>query len=154
VVNLAPDAEVLTADAVRLGLRATDKLDAIGQCGRLLLEIGAVAEPYPAAMLERESSVSTYIGEGVAIPHGTDAARQFVLRTSLAVLQFPDGVDWDGNDVNLCIAIAADGDQHIQLLSALANVLLQPEKAALLRGATDVHTVLTLLHPTDEETPV
>src|SRR5215472_4827177 len=69
VVNLA--AEVLGADAVRLGRAAADKRDAIDQCGRLLVEIGAVEEPYRAAMHEREESMPTYIGEGVAIPHGT-----------------------------------------------------------------------------------
>jgi mannitol/fructose-specific phosphotransferase system IIA component len=150
VVNLA-DAEVLTADAVRLGLHAADKHDAISQCGRLLLALGAVEEPYLPAMHEREKSMSTYIGEEVAIPHGTDPSRRHVLRTALGVLQFPDGVDWDGNRVRLCIAIAADGDQHVALLSSLATILLTPGKAELLRTATDVATVLQLLHSTDEE---
>jgi PTS system mannitol-specific IIA component/phosphocarrier protein FPr len=144
-------ADVLTADAVRLGLRAADKHDAISQCGQVLLAIGAVEAPYLPAMHERETSISTYIGEQVAIPHGTDASRAHVLRTAIAVLQFPDGVDWDGNDVRLCIAIAADGDQHVKLLSALATILLTPGKGEQLRGATDVATVLTLLHQTDEE---
>jgi mannitol/fructose-specific phosphotransferase system IIA component len=151
VVNLAADSRVLTADAVRLGLRATGKADAISQCGRVLLALGAVEEPYLAAMHERETSVSTYIGEEVAIPHGTDPSRQHVLRTALAVLQFPDGVDWDGNRVRLCIAIAADGNQHVGLLSALATILLTPGKAEELRTATDVAVVLALLHSTDEE---
>jgi len=146
-------ADVLTPAAVRLGRTAIDKRDAIDQCGRLLVEIGAVEPPYLAAMHEREESMPTYIGEGVAIPHGTDESRRHVLRTALGVLQFPDGVDWDGNRVTVCITIAADGDQHIKLLSALAAVLLDPVKAAQLRGAMDVETVLSLLTPTDEETP-
>jgi mannitol/fructose-specific phosphotransferase system IIA component len=149
VVNLAAD--VLAPAAVRLGRTATDKRDAIDQCGRVLVEIGAVEAPYQAAMHEREKSMPTYIGEGVAIPHGTDESRRYVLRTALGVLQFPDGVDWDGNRVTVCIAIAADGDEHIKLLSALAAVLLDPAKAARLRGATDVETVLSLLNPTEDE---
>ncbi|HEX4724571.1 MAG TPA: PTS sugar transporter subunit IIA [Pseudonocardiaceae bacterium] len=149
MVNLA--AEVLTADAVRLGRTAVDKNDAVSQCGALLVEIGAVEPPYQAAMHEREASMPTYIGEGVAIPHGTDESRRHVLRTALGVLQFPAGVDWDGNEVTVCIAIAADGDQHIRLLSALAVVLLDPAKAARLRNADDVDTVLELLTK-DEET--
>jgi mannitol/fructose-specific phosphotransferase system IIA component len=151
VGNLAADPGVLTADAVRLGLRATDKADAISQCGRVLLELGAVEEPYLAAMHERETSVSTYIGEEVAIPHGTDPSRRHVLRTALAVLQFPDGVDWDGNRVRLCIAIAADCNQHVALLSSLATILLTPGKAEELRTATEVAAVLALLHSSDEE---
>jgi mannitol/fructose-specific phosphotransferase system IIA component len=142
---------VLTADAVRLGLTATDKADAISQCGRVLLEVGAVEEPYLPAMHERETSMTTYIGEEVAIPHGTDPSRRHVLRTALAVLQFPDGIDWDGNRVRLCIAIAADGNQHVALLSSLATILLTPGRAEELRTATDVGTVLTLLHSSDEE---
>ena len=144
MVNLA--AEVLTPAAVRLGRAAVDKRDAIDQCGALLIEIGAVEPAYRAAMHEREASMPTYIGEGVAIPHGTDESRRHVLRTALGVLQFPDGVDWDGNRVTVCIAIAADGDQHIKLLSALAVVLLDPVKAARLRAADDVETVLSLLN--------
>ncbi|HEX4701369.1 MAG TPA: PTS sugar transporter subunit IIA [Pseudonocardiaceae bacterium] len=136
---------VLTADAVRLGLRATDKWDAIGQCGRVLLAVGAVDEPYLPAMLARETAISTYIGAGVAIPHGTDPARAHVRRTALAFLQFPDGVDWDGNRVTLCIAIAADGDEHVALLSSLATILLDADAADALRRASDVDTVLTLL---------
>jgi PTS system mannitol-specific IIA component/phosphocarrier protein FPr len=144
-------ADVLTADAVRLGLTATDKHDVIRQCGQVLLELGAVAQPYLPAMHEREQSVSTYVGEEVAIPHGTDAARAHVLSTRIAVLQFPDGVDWDGNQVRLAIPIAADGDEHVRLLSSLATILLTPGKAEELRTATDVATVLALLHATDEE---
>ncbi|HVV24640.1 MAG TPA: PTS sugar transporter subunit IIA [Pseudonocardiaceae bacterium] len=142
---------VLTAGGVRLGLTATDKHDVIAQCGRVLLELGAVAEPYLPAMHEREASVSTYVGEEVAIPHGTDEARRHVLRTSIAVLQFPDGVDWDGNRVRLAIPIAADGNQHVTLLSSLATILLTPGRAEELRTATDVDVVLRLLHSTDEE---
>lgn len=148
MVNLA--AEVLTAGAVRLGRTAADKNDAIDQCGALLVDIGAVEPPYLAAMHEREASMPTYIGEGVAIPHGTDESRRHVLRTALGVLQFPDGVDWDGNEVILCITIAAEGDQHMKLLSALAAVLLDPAKAARLRNADEVDTVLELLTQDEE----
>lgn len=148
---MAGEPGVLTADGVRLGLTATDKHDVISQCGRVLLELGAVAEPYLPAMHEREASISTYVGEEVAIPHGTDAARAHVLRTAIAVLQFPDGVDWDGNRVRLAIPIAADGDQHVKLLSSLATILLTPGRAEELRSATDVAAVLDLLHSTDEE---
>ncbi len=87
-------ASVLGADAVRLGLTAADKEDALRQCGAVLVEIGAVEPPYAEAILERERSVSTYMGEGVAIPHGTDESRMHINRAALAFLQFPDG--WTG----------------------------------------------------------
>ena len=148
---LSPDTtQVLVADAVRLGLSATDKLDALRQCGAVLVDIGAASEQYAAAILEREDSVSTYLGEGVAIPHGTDASRAYINRAALAVLQFPDGVDWNGKPVRLCVAIASRSDEHIAILQSLAMVLSDKDKAARLRNAHDVDEVLALLAPTDD----
>ena len=137
--------EVLSKDAIRLGLSAVDKWDAVRQAGALLDELGAVEPGYPAAMLERERSVSTYVGEGVAIPHGTDASRALVRRTTLGVLQFPAGVDWNGQRVTLCVAIAAKGDEHVAVLSALAQILMEPDKAAVLRTSSTVDEVYQML---------
>ncbi|HZJ07878.1 MAG TPA: PTS sugar transporter subunit IIA [Nocardioidaceae bacterium] len=142
---------ILTADAVRLGLTAEDKLDALRQCGEVLVSIGAATQEYSAAILEREESVSTYMGEGTAIPHGTDASRAHIKRAALAVLQFPDGVDWSGNQVQLCVAIASRSDEHLTILQALAGVLSDSTKARSLRETTSVDKVLELLAPEDEE---
>jgi mannitol/fructose-specific phosphotransferase system IIA component len=138
-------ADVLSRNGIRLALTASDKWDAIRQSGELLTELGAVEPGYPEAMLERERSVSTYVGEGVAIPHGTDASRALVRRTTLGVLQFPDGVDWDGQPVTICVAIAARGDEHVTVLSALAQILMEPEQAERLRGSSNVDEVFQLL---------
>ena len=148
-VTPPPSAGVLSRDAVRLAQHATDKWDALRQSGALLEELGAVDDGYAAAILEREGQISTYMGEGVSIPHGTDAARALVRRTALGFLQYPDGVDWDGETVYLCIPIAASGDEHVGVLSALAEVLVDGDSAARLREATDVETVLALLNPAD-----
>ncbi|RZS39222.1 PTS system IIA component (Fru family) [Herbihabitans rhizosphaerae] len=143
-------ADVLPKNGIRLGLTAADKWDAIRQSGALLDELGAVEPGYAETMLEREKSVSTHIGEGVAIPHGTDASRALVRRTTLGVLQFPDGVDWDGNPVTICVAIAAKGDEHVAVLSALARILMDPKQAERLRTSTDVDVVHALLAPIGE----
>jgi mannitol PTS system EIIA component len=140
-------ADLLTVDAIRLAQRASDRDDAIRQCGQTLVEVGAVAPAYVAAMLERERSISTYVGEGVAIPHATLAGKADVLRDALAVVRFPDGVDWDGEQVQVCVAIAAIGDGHVELLSELAQVLLDPDRARRLREATRPEDVLQLLAP-------
>lgn len=140
------DHEVLPLAGIRLGLHATDKWDAIRQSGAVLAELDAVEPGYPETMLERERSVSTYIGEGVAIPHGTDASRALVRHTTLGVLQFPSGVDWDGQPVRICVAIAAKGDEHVAVLSGLAQILMDPARAEQLRSATsaeDVHELLS-----------
>ncbi len=154
--NRPPAAGVLVRDAIRLAQHATDKWDALRQSGALLEQLGAVDPGYAAAILERESQISTYMGEGVSIPHGTDHARALVRRTALGFIQYPDGVDWDGESVYLCIPIAASGDEHVGVLSALAEILVDPDSAATLREASDVDVVLALLTsvgaPAAEET--
>lgn len=138
---------VLNADAVRLGRTARDRADAIDQCGALLVELGAVEPGYVGAMHEREASIPTFVGEGVAIPHGTDASRVLVRKAALAVVQFPDGVDWGEATVHVAIGIAASGEEHLRVLSSLAGVLTDPEKALRLRSAEDPDEVLELLAP-------
>lgn len=143
--------ELLDRDAIRLTERATDQTEAIRRCGTVLVEAGAVQPAYVEAMLDRERSISTYVGEGVAIPHGTLASKDVVLRDALAVLRFPDGVDWAGQQVTVCVAIAARGDGHVALLAELAELLLDPEKAQALRDATDPDDVLALMTPVRED---
>jgi PTS system mannitol-specific IIA component len=133
--------------AIRLDVHATDRDSAIRACGEVLVDIGAVEPAYVDAMLERERSISTYVGEGVAIPHATLAGKSAVRRDALAVLRFPDGVDWGGEPVVVCVAIAAIGDGHVEILSELAQILLEPDRARELRDATRPGDVLRLLAP-------
>jgi mannitol/fructose-specific phosphotransferase system IIA component len=151
---LSPDTgatSVLGAEAVRLGLKAADKEDALLQCGAVLVEIGAADPAYADAILEREQSVSTYMGEGFAIPHGTDASRDHINRAALAFLQFPDGVDWNGKECFVCIAIASKSNEHIGILQALAMVLSDKDSAKRLRETYNVDEVLELLAPDEDE---
>lgn len=145
-VPVPADASILGAESVLLGCTARDQADAIDQVGRKLVELGAVEPGYLDAMHERERSVSTYLGESVAIPHGTHVSRRLVKRTALAILQFLDGVDWDGNDVRLCVGIAAKGSEQVGILSSLARILMDGEQARLLREAPDAETILRLLN--------
>jgi PTS system mannitol-specific IIA component len=144
--------ELLSGDAVRLGLRASDRFDAVRLSGDVLVEIGAVDPPYIDAMLKREEQISTSLGEGFAIPHGTDESRRWIHETRLAFLQFPDGVDWGDDKVVVCIGIAALGDEHVGLLARLAEVLVVPEQAARLRMAERIEDVLSILSSPLEET--
>ena len=146
-----PLTELLAEQSINLTAVATDRDDAIRQAGEALVAIGAVDPSYIDAMFERENSVSTFMGEGVAIPHGTLAGKDSVKADALVLLRFPDGVDWDGNDVRLAFGIAARGNGHIALLSQLATVLLEPEKAEALRNATTTEQVYALLASDDEE---
>ncbi|GAA1712008.1 PTS sugar transporter subunit IIA [Nonomuraea bangladeshensis] len=134
--------DLLDPRAVLLHERAPDREAAIRRCGRALVEVGAVTEPYVAAMLERERSISTYVGEGVAIPHGTNASKDAILRDALCFVRFPDGVDWDGEQVTVCVGIAAREGGHVPLLAALAEILMDPDRARTLREATEVARVM------------
>ena len=145
-----PLTELLAEASINLDASAADRDDAIRQAGAALLAVGAIDPSYIDAMLELENSVSTFVGEGVAIPHGTLAGKDAVKSDALSLLRFPDGVDWDGNDVRIAIGIAAKGNGHIALLSQLATILLEPEKAEALRNATTTDEVYALL-ATDEE---
>jgi PTS system mannitol-specific IIA component/phosphocarrier protein FPr len=145
--------ELLAPKAIRLGLHASDRFDAVRQSGDVLVEIGAVEPEYIEAMLERERSMSTALGEGFAIPHGTDDSRRWIRETRLAFLQFPQGIDWVDDRVTVCVAIAAVGDEHVGVLARLAQVLVVPEQAARLRTAQRVADVLAILEAPLEEAP-
>ncbi|WP_433469346.1 PTS sugar transporter subunit IIA [Spirillospora sp. CA-128828] len=152
-------AGLLAPEAIRLDARARGRDHAIRICGQVLVDAGAVEPAYVDAMLERERSISTYLGEGVAIPHGTSGGRDLIHRDALAVVRFPDGADWGGDTVTVCIAIAARGDGHIEILAELAQVLMDPDRARALREATEPEQVLALLspqeqQPTEQEHPV
>ena len=144
---------MLSAEAVRLGLSATDKEDALRQCGAVLVEIGAAGPAYVDAMLEREQSVSTYMGEGVAIPHGTDASSEHINRAALAFLQFPDGVDWNGKE---CQRLHRDRQQERRARRHPAVAGDGAERPRRRRSACarppSVDEVLELLAPRDDET--
>lgn len=141
------DGGLLEPRAIRLGEHVADRTEAVRRCGQVLVEIGAVEPSYIDAMLEREHDISTYVGEGVTIPHATAAGKQAVLRDALAVVKLAEPVDWEGNAVSVCVAIAARGDGHLAILAELAEILLDPQRARALREADGVDTVLRLLRP-------
>ncbi|MFI6179561.1 PTS sugar transporter subunit IIA [Nonomuraea sp. NPDC051191] len=133
---------LLDRRAILLHESASSREEAVRRCGQVLVDVGAVAQPYVEAMLERERTISTYVSEEVAIPHGTAASKQDVARDAICVVRFPGGIDWDGERVTLCVGIAAAGDGHVPLLAALAEILLDPDRARALREATDPAQVL------------
>lgn len=137
---------ILPPSAVRVGARAADRTDAIRQVGGLLVESGFAAAAYVDGMLARERIVSTYLGNGVAIPHGEDAGRRHIHRTGLAVLQLPDGVEWEpGERAYLVIGIAANSDEHIDVLSRLADAIEDPDAAGLLARTSDPGVIVERL---------
>lgn len=115
---------VLSLETVRLGQQAAGRDEAIDLVGQMLFEGGYVQPAYVASMKARELTMSTYVGNGVAIPHGTFEDKTLILATGIAVAQFPHGVNWDGSNVAyLVVGIAAVRDEHIGVLANLARVL-------------------------------
>ena len=106
--------------------------------GELLVESGYVDPDYVDAMLDREKEMSTYIGEGVAIPHGVGAAKKKIKKTGISILQFPDGVDFEGETAYLVIGIAGVGNEHLKVLANLSELIEEDTGAEKLRTTDDL----------------
>jgi PTS system mannitol-specific IIA component len=119
---------VLSEDTIILNARVDDKESAIKLAGQLLVNNGFVEEAYIEKMLEREALTSTYIGNHVAIPHGTEDAKKAVKASGISIVQIPEGVDFGENNVaKLVIGIAGKDNEHLQILSKIAIVCSEPE---------------------------
>ncbi len=104
--------------------------------GNQLVQAGAVHPDYVPAMHKREQDIGTYITEGVAIPHGTEASRSLVRKAAIVVLKIPHGIEWNnGNKVYLAFGIAGSEEEHIDLLGELAAILMDAEQKAELMAA-------------------
>jgi len=136
----------LAREAVITGLPSVSKKEAIEYVGSLLVERGHVDESYVAAMLEREETVSTFLGNGVAMPHGTFESKEAVKSTGIVVAQYPQGIDWGVGTAHLVIGLGAVGDDHVQILSHIAEVLQDEETAEELwttENAEHLYSVLS-----------
>lgn len=139
----------LDASNVFLARKATNKEEAILFAGQKLVEAGYVEEGYVPAMLEREKLVSTYLGEGIAVPHGTIEAKDKVIKTGIAFCQYPEGVRFTDDEdgvAKLVIGIAAQGDEHIQVITAITNALDDEEAINTLVSTQDVEKVLAIIN--------
>ena len=145
--------EVLAASSVRIGATAPDLDAAIDIVGDMLVASGAVLGEYVTEMHARERIVSTYLGNGIALPHGTNEGRTAVRRTSLAVAQFPAGVPWGEERAYIVIGLAALAEEHIGVLSRLATILGDEELCRRLARTTDADEIYRTLSQGDDEAP-
>jgi phosphocarrier protein FPr len=137
---------ILSKDRISLQASAADKVDAIRKAGELLVRTSCVLPEYVDGMLTREQSMSTSLGNGVAIPHGMDTNRNHVLQTGISILQLSEGVEWDeGDKVFMVIGIAASSDEHVGVLANLAEVVDNEETLAELLRTNDPDVVLKYL---------
>ena len=132
--------------AVRIGATPSNKADAIRQVGELLVGCGNIEPGYVASMLAREKIANTFLGNGIAIPHGIPKDRELIRKTGVAVLQVPAGVEWNaGETVQLVVGIAAKSDEHLEILANLTDVLSEPDEAARLAATEDAADIVARL---------
>jgi len=137
--------QVIIADGIKLGQKPVTKEEAIQAAGELLAKLGYVDGSYVDAMQEREKLVTTYMGMGVAIPHGTTQAKGTVKKTGIVLLQYPEGVDFGSEKAQLVFGIAGIGDEHLDLLSKLCTLLEDEALLETLKTTDDVEWVLEQL---------
>ncbi|HCW7399815.1 TPA: PTS sugar transporter subunit IIA [Staphylococcus aureus] len=112
--------ELFSNDNIFFNVNVNSQNEAIEKAGKALVDSGAVTDAYIQAMKDREQVVSTFMGNGLAIPHGTDEAKTNVIHSGLTLLQIPEGVDWDGEVVKVVVGIAGKDGEHLDLLSKIA----------------------------------
>lgn len=136
--------ELLLRENIRVNCKADTQEQVIRQVGQMLVDSGYVKQSYVDGMVEREKTFSTFMGNGLALPHGVEAAKKEIKSSGIAVMTFPEGTDWDGNKVNVVIGIVGVGEEHLDILSVIADKMMD-ETAAEKLATGDVDTVYEIL---------
>lgn len=144
-LSALPKKKVINAQGVKLNLPSVTKEEAIRAAGELLVSQGCVEPAYVDAMLDREKLVSTYMGMGLAIPHGTTQAKETVKKTGIVFTQYPEGVYFGEEKAQLVIGIAGVGDEHLELLAKICEALEDEEVLEKMKTTSDVDWILEQL---------
>ena len=139
------DSQILTLSQVRIHSGSATQDEALTEAAEILGQAGAVTGEYLSAMKEREATVSTYMGNELAIPHGTNDAKSAVKASALSVTRYDGGVDWSGEKVTFVIGIAGVGDEHLEILSKIAQLFSDESEVAKLKKASSEEQLLKLL---------
>lgn len=137
--------EVLSNDQVRIHSGSVSRDEAMKEAANILHAAGAVTGAYYDAMQQREASVSTYMGNELAIPHGTNETKDEILESALSVVRYDGGVDWDGNPVTFVVGIAGKGDEHLEILSQIALVFSDEDEVEKLKAVASPEELFHLL---------
>jgi PTS system mannitol-specific IIA component len=143
--------DVLTPSHIKVPGSARSKDDAIREAGRLLVDSGAVTEAYVDAMFEREKSVSTYMGNYLAIPHGTNEAKDAITRSAISVVRYDQPIDWNGNEVRFAVGIAGVENGHLEILGKIAIVFSDSDEVEKLLAAGSGEELYQLLSAVNED---
>jgi mannitol/fructose-specific phosphotransferase system IIA component len=138
-------ADLLTLAGITLDATASSREEAVAICGQKLLELGAITPEYADAMWEREQVFPSEIGEGFAIPHGTDESRKHVMFDQLVFVRLAKPIIWVNESVQVAVGIASAGDGHGEILGNLADLLMDENSAHTLLTSSDPATIRDLL---------
>jgi len=136
---------VLTLGQVRIHSGSATQDAALQEATDILVAAGAVTPAYVDAMRQREETVSTFMGNGLAIPHGTNDTKDAILDSALSVVRYDGGVDWAGDEVTFVIGIAGRGDEHLEILSQIALLFSDDDDVARLAAAQTPDELYALL---------
>jgi PTS system mannitol-specific IIA component len=142
--------DILTAERVVLADRTPTREEAIRDVGRLLVDAGAVQPGYVDSMLAREATVSTSMGNYLAIPHGTNEGREFIDRTALAVIRYPSAIDWGGDEVRFVVGIAGRENEHLEILGRIAVLFSDDDDVQALLNAPDAAALFEIISAVNE----
>jgi PTS system mannitol-specific IIA component len=141
---------VLTLGQIRIHPGSVSQDAALQEATDILVTAGAVTPAYVDAMRQREATVSTYMGNGLAIPHGTNEMKDTILASALSVVRYDAGVDWAGEQANFVIGIAGRGDEHLEILSQIAILFSDDDDVAKLNAAATPDELYALLSAVNE----
>ena len=142
--------EILTVGQIKVPGTAATKDEAIREAGEILVDAGAVTPSYVDAMFEREKSVSTYMGNYLAIPHGTNEAKDSITRSALSVVRYDRPIDWGGNEVRFSVGVAGVDNGHLEILSKIAVVFSDTDEVDRLLAASSAEEIYDLLNAVNE----
>jgi PTS system mannitol-specific IIA component len=143
--------DILTVSQIKVPGTATSKDEAIKEAGQILVDAGAVTGEYVDAMYEREKSVSTYMGNFLAIPHGTNEAKDAIKASALSVVRYDTPIDWDGNEVRFAVGIAGLNNGHLEILGKIAVIFSDMDEVDKMIAAGSAGEVYELLNAVNEE---
>jgi PTS system mannitol-specific IIA component len=143
--------EILTVSQIKVPGTATSKDEAIKEAGQILVDAGAVTSEYVDAMYEREKSVSTYMGNFLAIPHGTNEAKDEIKASALSVVRYDNPIDWDGNEVRFAVGIAGLNNGHLEILGKIAVIFSDMDEVDKMIAAGSAEEVFEILNAVNEE---
>ena len=137
--------DIVTKDLIIASGASTTRDEAIREAGNLLLKADAVTPAYVEAMVERERSITTYMGSYLAIPHGTNESKETIKHSAVSLVRYVNPIDWDGNEVRIVVGIAGVNNEHLSILSKIAIIFSDEAEAKKMLDAATVDELYQLL---------